>query len=74
MKSFIKELECKNCIEKQEQRIYALERVLKMAGSNITCWACERIGMSDFCTQCDNAFSNWSFNQEIFGREEKPNE
>jgi hypothetical protein len=32
MKSFIKELECRNCKEKQDKRINALERALKMAG------------------------------------------
>jgi hypothetical protein len=69
MKSFIKELECKTCneIKKQKKRIHALERALKMAGHNITCWVCEHIVRdSDFCVTCDNEFSNWSFNQEVF--------
>jgi hypothetical protein len=71
MKSFIKELECKSCnvVTGYERRIHALEKALKMAGHNITCWACEHIGNSDFCNKCDNTFSNWSFNQDAFGKE-----
>jgi hypothetical protein len=56
--------------EKQKKRIHALERALKMAGLNITCWACEHIGKADFCNTCDTGFPNWSFNQEVFGKEE----
>jgi recombinational DNA repair protein RecR len=65
-------LECKTYdeIEKQKSRIHALERALKMAGHNITCWACKHIGRSDFCNKCDNSFSNWSFNQKVFEKEE----
>jgi hypothetical protein len=72
VKSFIRELECGACdkVKKQKKRIHALERALKMAGGTITCWACEHIGNSDFCNKCDKAFSNWSFNQEVFGKEE----
>jgi hypothetical protein len=72
MKSFIQELECKTCdeIKKQKKRIYALERALKMAGRNITCWACKHIGKHVSCVTCDKDFSNWSFNQESFERRE----
>jgi hypothetical protein len=71
MTSFIQEMQCKSCKEKQDKRIHALERALKMAGHNITCWACEHIGESGFCDTCNTAFSNWSFNQEVFGKEEQ---
>jgi hypothetical protein len=43
---------------------------LKIAGHNITCWACEHIGKPGFCDTCNATFSNWSFNLEVFGKEE----
>jgi Flp pilus assembly protein TadB len=60
---------CNLWSDKNEKRTYALERALKTAGRNITCWACEHIGKSDFCNKCDSVFSNWSFNQKVFGKE-----
>jgi hypothetical protein len=58
-------------IKKLKGRICAHERALKMAGRNITCWACEHIGKHVSCVTCDKDFSNWSFNQESFERREQ---
>jgi Lar family restriction alleviation protein len=47
-----------------EKRIQALEKALKMAGQNITCWACEN-RKSAFCEKCRES-SNWKFNESVF--------